>query len=163
MMVRSMLRAGAWPAVTGVSGAAVVVGGCGVAFPATATALFPIAFTLLAGRPRWPLLIVAFLLRAAFYVVVYRQAAWTRAAVVGNAVAALLWAVPTIWLLATDRFFNPAFHGLAHSDVKHWVTVSVIMMVTLITWDTVNVIRRRAWAARRGVPARPLGDLYTLV
>jgi hypothetical protein len=49
MMVRSMLRAGAWPAVTGVSGMAVVVGGCGVAFPAAATELFPIAFTLLAA------------------------------------------------------------------------------------------------------------------
>jgi hypothetical protein len=48
-MVRSMLRAGAWPAVTGVSGAAVVVGGCGVVFPAAATMLFPIAFTLLAA------------------------------------------------------------------------------------------------------------------
>ena len=49
MMVRSMLRAGAWPAFTGVSGAAVVVGGCGIAFPAAATMLFPIAFTLLAA------------------------------------------------------------------------------------------------------------------
>jgi hypothetical protein len=48
-MVRSMLRAGAWPEVTGVSGAAVVVGGCGVVFPAAATVLFPIAFTLLAA------------------------------------------------------------------------------------------------------------------
>lgn len=91
----------------------------------------------------WPLLIVAFLLRSAFYVVVYRQAAWTRATVLGNTVAALLWAVPTIWLLAADRFFNPAFHGLAHSDVKRWVTASVIMTVALITvWDTVEVIRR---------------------
>ena len=61
MMVRSMLRAGAWPAVTGVSGAAVVVGGCGVVFLAAATVLFPIAFTLLAAaaaftldeRPAW--------------------------------------------------------------------------------------------------------------
>ena len=49
MMVRTILRAGAWPAVTGVSGAAVMVGGCGVAFPAAATALFPTAFTLLAA------------------------------------------------------------------------------------------------------------------
>ncbi len=55
MMVRSMLRAGAWLAVTGVSGAAVVVGGCGVAFPATATALFPIAFTLLAAAAAFAL------------------------------------------------------------------------------------------------------------
>jgi hypothetical protein len=49
MMVRSMLRAGAWPAFTGISGAAVMVGGCGIAFPAAATVLFPIAFTLLAA------------------------------------------------------------------------------------------------------------------
>jgi hypothetical protein len=109
------------------------------------------------------LLIVAFLLRAAFNVVVYHQAAWARAAVRGNTVAALLWAVPTIWLLAADRFFNPAFHGLAHSDVKHWVTMSVIVTVALFTvWDTVEATRR-ASAARRGVPAKPLGDPYTLV
>jgi hypothetical protein len=49
MMVRSMLRAGAWPAFTGISGAAIVVGGCGVAFPGAATVLVPIAFTLLAA------------------------------------------------------------------------------------------------------------------
>ena len=55
MMVRSMLRAGAWPAVTGVSGAAVVVGGCGIAFPAAATMLFPIAFTLLAAAAAFAL------------------------------------------------------------------------------------------------------------
>jgi hypothetical protein len=48
-MIRSMLRAGAWRAVTGVSATAVVLGGCGVAFPATATALFPLAFVLLAA------------------------------------------------------------------------------------------------------------------
>jgi len=55
MMVRSMLRAGAWPAVTGVSGAAVVAGGCGIAFPAAATELFPIAFTLLAAAAAFTL------------------------------------------------------------------------------------------------------------
>jgi hypothetical protein len=54
-MIRSMLRAGAWPAVTGVSGAAVVMGGCGVAFPAATTALFPIAFTLLAAAAAFAL------------------------------------------------------------------------------------------------------------
>ena len=55
MMVQSMLRAGAWPAVIGVSGAAVVVGGCGAAFPAAATVLFPIAFTLLAAAAAFTL------------------------------------------------------------------------------------------------------------
>jgi hypothetical protein len=54
-MIRSMLRAGAWPAVTGVSGAAVVMGGLGVAFPGATTALFPIAFTLLAAAAAFTL------------------------------------------------------------------------------------------------------------
>jgi hypothetical protein len=31
-MVGAVLRAGAWPAVVGISGVAVVVGGCGGAF-----------------------------------------------------------------------------------------------------------------------------------
>jgi hypothetical protein len=49
MMIRSTLRAGAWPAFTGFSAAAVVVGCCGVVLPAAARVLFPIAFTLLAA------------------------------------------------------------------------------------------------------------------
>lgn len=48
MMITRMLRAGAWPAVLGISGVALVAGGCGVAFPATSTVMFTIAFTLLA-------------------------------------------------------------------------------------------------------------------
>ena len=48
MMILPMLRAGAWPAVAGISGVAVLVGGCGVAFPAAGTVLLTIAFTLLA-------------------------------------------------------------------------------------------------------------------
>jgi hypothetical protein len=47
-MITTSLRAGAWPAVLGVSGLAVVVGVFGVAFPAATTVMFTIAFTLLA-------------------------------------------------------------------------------------------------------------------
>ena len=54
-MIRSVLRAGAWPAVVGVSGVAVVVGGCGAAFPAAATALLPICFALLAAAAAFTL------------------------------------------------------------------------------------------------------------
>jgi hypothetical protein len=50
-----VLRAGAWPAVAGVSGVAVVAGGCGAAFPAAATALFPICFALLAAAAAFTL------------------------------------------------------------------------------------------------------------
>ena len=46
-MIRPVLRAGA-PAVVGVSGVAVVAGGCGAAFPAAATLLPPACFALLA-------------------------------------------------------------------------------------------------------------------
>jgi hypothetical protein len=54
-MVGPVLRAGAWPAVAGVSGVAVVVGGCGTAFPAAATMLFPICFALLAAAAAFTL------------------------------------------------------------------------------------------------------------
>jgi hypothetical protein len=50
-----VLRAGAWPTVAGVSGVAVVVGGCGAAFPATATMLFPVCFALLAAAAAFTL------------------------------------------------------------------------------------------------------------
>jgi hypothetical protein len=55
MMVGLVLRAGAWPAVAGLTGVAVVVGGCGAAFPATATMLFPICFALLAAASAFTL------------------------------------------------------------------------------------------------------------
>ena len=54
-MVRAMLRAGAGPAVAGLSGVAVVVGGCGAAFPAAATVLFPVCFALLAAAAAFTL------------------------------------------------------------------------------------------------------------
>ena len=54
-MVSAVLRAGAWPAVAGVSGVAVVVGGCGAAFPAAATVLIPVCFTLLAAAAAFTL------------------------------------------------------------------------------------------------------------
>ena len=48
-MTGLVLRAGAWPAIAGLSGVAVVVGGCGAAFPAAAAMLLPICFPLLAA------------------------------------------------------------------------------------------------------------------
>ena len=55
MMTGPVLRAGAWQAVAGVSGVAVVAGGCGAAFPAAATVLFPICFALLAAAAAFTL------------------------------------------------------------------------------------------------------------
>jgi hypothetical protein len=54
-MTGAVLRAGAWPAVAGLSGVAAVVGGCGAAFPAAATVLLPICFALLAAAAAFTL------------------------------------------------------------------------------------------------------------
>jgi hypothetical protein len=54
-MTGAVLRAGAWPAIAGISGVAAVVGGCGAAFPAAATVLFPICFALLAAAAAFTL------------------------------------------------------------------------------------------------------------
>jgi hypothetical protein len=55
MMIRQMLRAGAWPAVAGISGVALVAGGCGITFPAAGPVLLTIAFTLLAAAAAFTL------------------------------------------------------------------------------------------------------------
>lgn len=55
MMITRMLRAGAWPAVAGISGVALVAGGSGVAFPTAGTVLLTIAFTLLAAAAAFAL------------------------------------------------------------------------------------------------------------
>ena len=54
-MTGLVLRAGTWPAIAGLSGVAVVVGGCGAAFPAAATMMFPICFALLAAAAAFTL------------------------------------------------------------------------------------------------------------
>jgi hypothetical protein len=54
-MTGPVLRAGAWPAVAGVTGVAVVAGGCAAAFPAAATMLFPVCFALLAAAAAFTL------------------------------------------------------------------------------------------------------------
>jgi hypothetical protein len=55
MMAAAALRAGAWPAVAGISGAAMLVGGCGILFPTAATILLPIGFALLAAAAAFTL------------------------------------------------------------------------------------------------------------
>jgi hypothetical protein len=54
-MTGAVLRAGAWPAIAGISGVAVVVGGCGAAFPAAAAVLLPVCFALLAAAAAFTL------------------------------------------------------------------------------------------------------------
>src|SRR6266566_1631051 len=51
----SCWTAGGWPAVAGLTGVAVVVGGCGAAFPPAAIVLLPVCFVLLAAAAAFTL------------------------------------------------------------------------------------------------------------
>jgi hypothetical protein len=49
-MTGPVLRAGAWPAVVGVTGVAVVAGGCAAAFPAAPTTEIPVSESARSSR-----------------------------------------------------------------------------------------------------------------
>ncbi|MFJ9541237.1 hypothetical protein ACIRPX_28765 [Streptomyces sp. NPDC101225] len=55
MTAAPVLRAGAWPTVAGLSGAAAVPGGGAAAFPAAATVLLPVCFALLTAASAFTL------------------------------------------------------------------------------------------------------------
>jgi hypothetical protein len=110
----------------------------------------------------WPYFIVVLVLQCAYHVWVWRLGTWNRTVAVVNAVLQLAGAVPLVWLLATDRFFNPEFHRFAtvapESDAKHWLSVWIIVIVVVGTaWDIAQV----AWRGertRRGLPVKVPGS-----
>ncbi|GAA3394303.1 permease prefix domain 1-containing protein [Cryptosporangium minutisporangium] len=108
----------------------------------------------------WPYLLVVFALEVVYAVWVYRRGAWTHAVTAVNAVLALLFTVPVVWLLATDRFFNPEFlneTGSSSFNTDSWLTNIVILSVVLIgVWDIVEVALR-AERARRGLATQVPG------
>jgi hypothetical protein len=105
----------------------------------------------------WPVLIGLFVLRAIYYVWLHRIGTWTRAVAAVNTVLTVAWAAPLIWLLATDRFFNPEFHGfldLYDGDFQHWLNVGVIALVVAgAAWDVIDTALR-AERIRRGLPIK---------
>jgi hypothetical protein len=109
----------------------------------------------------WPFVIVVFVLEGVYAVWLHRLGSWTRTVAVANGVLALLFAVPVIWLLATDRFFNPKFvDGLdwGSADPQRWLGLSAIAVVAVVAiWDTVDMALR-AERARRGLPAEVPGE-----
>ncbi|MBG0564292.1 permease prefix domain 1-containing protein [Actinoplanes aureus] len=103
----------------------------------------------------WPYFIVVMILEGVYGVWLFRSHGWTHAATAANAVLGLLFAVPMIWLLATERFFNPEFIAMqdwGSVDPLSWLTGIVITIVALGTiWDIIEVAIR-AERARRGLP-----------
>jgi hypothetical protein len=114
----------------------------------------------------WPYLIAVLVLEGVYAIWVYRLGTYTRTVATVNAVVSLLSAVPLVWLLATDRFFNPAFTSFVETgsgDSKQWVTAIAITAVVLASlWDIVDVTLR-AERARRGLPTKTActGNSYT--
>jgi hypothetical protein len=75
----------------------------------------------------------------------YRAGGWTWPLVAVNAVLNLAFAVPVIWLLQTDRLFNPDFVArfawLGRPDNLDTVaTVAVIVTVVVVLWDVVDSV-----------------------
>jgi hypothetical protein len=110
----------------------------------------------------WPYFIVVLVLQGAYQVWVWRLATWNRTVTVVNAVLQLASAVPLVWLLATDRFFNPEFLQFAPAgsepDVKRWLSgVIIVIVVAGTAWDIAQV----AWRGervRRGLPVKVPGS-----
>lgn len=108
----------------------------------------------------WPYLIGVLLLEAAYAVWVNRMRVRTHVVTLVNAVLGLLAAVPLIWLLANDRFFNPD-HSFAElgggAAAGQWTGRALIVLVAVITlWDMVDQ-GLRTERSRRGPGAKVPG------
>jgi hypothetical protein len=89
----------------------------------------------------WLYLIGILVLKGAYVVWVHRASVRTHAMTAVNAVLALATAGLVIWLLAGDRFFNPArdFCRLADSSAKELTSRVLIVLVAVIAlWDMID-------------------------
>ncbi|GAA4600356.1 hypothetical protein BJY16_003482 [Actinoplanes octamycinicus] len=108
----------------------------------------------------WPVIIALFLLRGFYYIWVYRLGTRTRTVAAVNAVLVTTYTVPLVWLLATDRFFNPEFHGfldLHGGGTRTWLNTLIIAILVIGgLWDVFDTARK-AEQARKGQPAKVPG------
>ncbi|SHN75142.1 permease prefix domain 1-containing protein [Cryptosporangium aurantiacum] len=112
----------------------------------------------------WPFLIGVLVLEIVYAVWLHRRGAWTHAVTAANAVLAVLLTGPVVWLLATDRFFNPEFvAGLdwGTEDPLAWLRgIVIVVAIVGAVYDVVDVAIR-AERARRGLatPVAGTGNL----
>lgn len=108
----------------------------------------------------WPYLIAVLVLECGYAVWLYRRGAWTHTATLANAALAVLFTVPTVWLLADRRFFNPEYiAGLdSGSTVSlNWLTTICIVVVVAVALYDIAEVAVRAERARRGLPTKVPG------
>jgi hypothetical protein len=109
----------------------------------------------------WPALIVVLVLEIGYAVWLYHRPAWSHTVTLVNAVLAVLFAAPAVWLLATHRFFNPEFLDRVGSGKSlDWLTTGTIAVIVLVAvWDIVDVALRTERSRRgRAAEATPSGS-----
>ncbi|MFI5952325.1 permease prefix domain 1-containing protein [Cryptosporangium sp. NPDC051539] len=104
----------------------------------------------------WPYLLVVLVLECGYAVWVFRRAAWDHTVTAVNAVLAIAFWVPVVWLLADHAFYNPRYVSSLDwgtADARHWLTVSGVLFALVAgVWDIVDVAIR-AERTRRGLPS----------
>ncbi|MBF4994326.1 hypothetical protein ITX31_09400 [Arthrobacter gandavensis] len=101
-----------------------------------------------------PYVIVLLFIEAGFAVVLYLAGRWTYALAAVNAVLALAFMVPVLWLLATDQVFDWAFlanvdRGAAASTWIAGITAALVLFIGL--WDIGDGFLK-AWKSGRPAP-----------
>ncbi len=93
-----------------------------------------------------PVLIAVLLATIGLEIAKYRAGRWTWRLVAVNFVLNLAFAVPMIWLLLTDRLFNPDFVAhfawLRDGGVDTLTAVSALAITTITIWDVLDSARK---------------------
>ncbi len=97
-----------------------------------------------------PVLLAVLVGHAVFEIVKHRVGRWTLRLAIGNALLDAALAVPIIWLLVTDRLFNPAYLdavGAGATTIDRATTAIAVVIALVIVWDVgeafVKALRRR--------------------
>ncbi|WP_430784736.1 permease prefix domain 1-containing protein [Actinoplanes sp. G11-F43] len=102
----------------------------------------------------WPYVIVVLILEGLYAVWLFRRGAWGHPVTAVNAVLAVLFAGPLVWLAATGRLFNPEFVATLDwgtADPLRWLTVvTIVGIVGTALWDVFETALRTE-RARRGL------------
>lgn len=100
-----------------------------------------------------PVVIAAMVAEAIIAVLAYRRGRWTWRLVGAFSAASLAFAIPAIWLLATDAFFDPRFVAevdwLSEGDRVHTIGVILALVVAAITVADIAGKVRAAYAGGR--------------
>ena len=95
----------------------------------------------------FPFFIVVLAAEIVFEVVKYRVGRWTWGLASVNLALNALFAIPAIYLLASDQIFNPEFFealgwGSAPGESSTVVTVSIVVIALVTIWDTIDGFRK---------------------